>query len=328
MSLSIMGLYNYDTTVFDGFQVPAGMDKSVAVQSILLGTQEMEVLYPEPGTMKAAITMWSAINLPLWQRMFNVLTMEYNPIWNVDATETETGSDSSTRTTDMLTTTRDSGTITDNRDIETKNTGTQRNAGTVSNTGTERNAGTVDHTGTQRNAGTVENTGTQKNTGTSTNDITINDTRTHSEAGFNSSTMSDTTKDVEGATNQDKRTDDLTRTDALTEATDMTRTDNLTESTDMTRTDNLLESTDMTRTDDLTEKTDDDNTRTLNTTRTMAEGGTVGDSGSRSRTLIRQGNIGVTTTQQMIMQELEVATVSVYKTITESFKKEFCLCVY
>lgn len=327
-TMSILGLYNYDTTIFEGFNVPEGMDRDVAVKQILLQTAELEILYPEPETMKVAIMLWSAVNLPLWQRMFNVLTMEYNPIWNVDATETESGSDSNTRTTNMLTTARDTGTITDNRDIETKNTGTQRNAGSTTHTGTQRDAGTVSNTGTQREAGTVTNSGTVKNTGTSTNDITISDTNTHSEAGYNSATLSDVSKDTEGATNQDKRTDNLTRTDDLSEAKDVTRTDNLEEARDITRTDNLTDSEDFTRTDDLTEKTDDDNTRTLNTTTTTSQGGTVGDSGQRSRTLIRQGNIGVTTTQQMIQQELEVATVSIYRTIVESFKKEFCLCVY
>ena len=327
-TMSILGLYNYDTTIFEGFNVPEGMDRDVAVKQILLQTAELEILYPEPETMKVAIMLWSAVNLPLWQRMYNILTMDYNPIWNVDAEERETGSDGNTRTTDMLTTSRDTGTVTDNRDIETKNTGTQRNAGSTTHTGTQRNAGTVDNTGTQREAGTVSNTGTVKNTGTSTNDITINDTQTHSEAGYNSTTMTDVTKDVEGATNQDKRTDDLTRTDALQESRDVTRTDALQEATDLTRTDNLTDADDYTRTDDLTEKTDDDNTRTLNTTNTTAQGGTVTDAGNRSRTLVRQGNIGVTTTQQMIMQELEVAKVNVYQTIVESFKKEFCLCVY
>lgn len=40
------------------------------------------------------------------------------------------------------------------------------------------------------------------------------------------------------------------------------------------------------------------------------------------------GNIGVTTTQQMITQEREVAMFDLYKLIAEEFKCEFCLLVY
>ena len=41
------------------------------------------------------------------------------------------------------------------------------------------------------------------------------------------------------------------------------------------------------------------------------------------------GNIGVTTSQQMLEQEIEVsAKLNVIKMIVESFKERFCLLVY
>lgn len=40
------------------------------------------------------------------------------------------------------------------------------------------------------------------------------------------------------------------------------------------------------------------------------------------------GNIGVTTTQQMIHRERDVANYSVYMVIVEDFKREFCILVY
>lgn len=40
------------------------------------------------------------------------------------------------------------------------------------------------------------------------------------------------------------------------------------------------------------------------------------------------GNIGVTTTQQMINSERDVANYSVYMAIVEDFKREFCVLVY
>lgn len=40
------------------------------------------------------------------------------------------------------------------------------------------------------------------------------------------------------------------------------------------------------------------------------------------------GNIGVTTSQAMLMEELEVSTISIYNLIASDFEKEFCLLVY
>lgn len=42
----------------------------------------------------------------------------------------------------------------------------------------------------------------------------------------------------------------------------------------------------------------------------------------------RTGNIGVTTTQQMIREEREVATFNTIDYITQSFKKRFCIMIY
>lgn len=45
-------------------------------------------------------------------------------------------------------------------------------------------------------------------------------------------------------------------------------------------------------------------------------------------TRVEQGNIGVTTTQQMLKEELEIRKTSVYDYIIQSFKRRFCLLVY
>lgn len=41
-----------------------------------------------------------------------------------------------------------------------------------------------------------------------------------------------------------------------------------------------------------------------------------------------QGNIGVTTTQEMIRQERDIADFNIYAFIADSFRKRFCLMVY
>ena len=86
MLLSIMGLYEYDNTLFQGLQVPEGISKEHVINEILLQCAELEVLYPELSIMKLAITTWSIANQYTWQKLYDTMVVEYNPIWNVDAT--------------------------------------------------------------------------------------------------------------------------------------------------------------------------------------------------------------------------------------------------
>lgn len=66
----------------------------------------------------------------------------------------------------------------------------------------------------------------------------------------------------------------------------------------------------------------------------MTDTGTIADVGTNNGTVElkkvgnSKGNIGVTTTQQMIEQERNVVEFNIYDYITESFKKRFCILVY
>lgn len=99
MWLSIRGIYEFDPTVFDGFESPTYTDENNnihtlnrddVINNILLQCAELEVIYPEPITMKLAIGVWSASNQRSWNKLYKSMFLEYNPMWNVDANETET----------------------------------------------------------------------------------------------------------------------------------------------------------------------------------------------------------------------------------------------
>ena len=90
--ISILGLYNYDESIFDDLTVPTGMDKAELIETILFQNAELELLYSDPATMKLAIKGWSAASQYSWEKLQNTLTLEYNPIWNKDGTITETES--------------------------------------------------------------------------------------------------------------------------------------------------------------------------------------------------------------------------------------------
>lgn len=222
--LSIMGMYEYDPTVMDGLNVPDGINKEDVVNNIMLECAELELIYPRLETMKQAISIWSNSNQLTWDKLYKTMTVDYNPIWNVDAdikdTETITGANSEDRT--------------------------------------------------------ITRTGQDKETVNLKDKETKDLTDTKSVQGFNSSSW------------------------AQAEKVDQTGTDTI----DHTGTDTIDKS------EDVTDNVTGENNST------------------REYTQRRTGNIGVTTTQQMLEQERAIAEFNMIEYITKSFKKRFCLMVY
>jgi len=90
MLLSVMGLYQYDNTIFDVMELPEDLDATTLKAEILAECAELEVILPDPDVFKEVLNYWSKAHLSNWQHLMDVLEMEYNPIWNKDGTYTET----------------------------------------------------------------------------------------------------------------------------------------------------------------------------------------------------------------------------------------------
>ena len=88
--IDLLMMYNYDHTIFDNLQLPSTMNKDDFVNSLLLETAELELLYSKPDFLKFAIGAWSKKELSIWEKLDATLHYEYNPIYNTDRTETET----------------------------------------------------------------------------------------------------------------------------------------------------------------------------------------------------------------------------------------------
>ena len=218
--LSILALYNWDNTLFNDLNAPEGMDKNNIIDNILFECAELSLLYTDPAFMKRAIKQWSDKEQNVWAKLFATENFDYNPIWNVDGTVTETETIDRDRTNDI------------NR---------------------------------------------SSSSGETARDVTSDDTdqtTTDSVTGYNSTSWQDHTKSV---IDSDR---DIT--------TDSTRN--------------------ISGTDNVDEAENEDVERNLETRRT--------------------GNIGVTTTQQMIREERDVALFNTIDFITNSFKKRFCVMVY
>ena len=92
-TVSVLGLYNYNSNLFENMVFPAGFsedDQLTTIQNILLECAELELIFPGYESLHDAIGIWSKMQLKVWERIFNVSELEYNPIENYNRLEIET----------------------------------------------------------------------------------------------------------------------------------------------------------------------------------------------------------------------------------------------
>ena len=85
--LTLIGLYNYDNTLFDGLTLPEAYDKSTFIESLMIEHGEKLVLYSDYDFMKYSIGAWGRKWSMELTRIAEALFAEYNPIWNYDRYE-------------------------------------------------------------------------------------------------------------------------------------------------------------------------------------------------------------------------------------------------
>lgn len=252
-----------------------------------------------------------------WDYIYNAMFADYDPIENYNADETETTTGSGNTTHGGSDTIARTGT----------DTHTLSGSDTTSDTGTDKFAESGDditkNTGTDKLAQTGDDV--TKNTGTTTNENANVDGTSETIngiAGFNSTEYSSDNKSTTtvNQTITDTRTDDLTQTLTHGLTTDETRdlTETLTHGKNTEETRNLSESTTYGRTD--TENVDISETTNYNNTENRSD--------SETRTLKRHGNIGVTTSQQMIESELELRRKNFFEIVFKDVDNYLTLAIY
>lgn len=232
-TLSILGLYNYDQSIFDGFTVPSGMVRDDVRDAILVECAELEILFPQPATMKMAISLWSKSRLPQWEKLYATTVIEYNPIENYNRQETWSDSEN----------------------------------GSSSTTATKRTTGND----------------TQETSLQGSNNTTTTENTSNSVVGFNGAAgggVGESLKDKQDVSGGSTAT--TTGSNTGTTTIDRTESDNGSGSHD----------------------------------KTASHSGTV------------KGNIGVTTTQQMLEEERKISAFNMVDYIVRDFKQRFCILVY
>ena len=121
--MSLIGLYNYDDSLFDNLELPDGMDAELVTNNILMECAELEVIYPDFTFMKTAIGTWSANEVEIWKKVREMELAEYNPIENYDRYESEvenTGRDRENNKSDVINSTSDATSKTINSGVNTR----------------------------------------------------------------------------------------------------------------------------------------------------------------------------------------------------------------
>lgn len=333
--LSIMGMYLYDNTIFDGFTVPAVdktlynddvevhnklvFNKDVFLDKLLFECADMSCIYTNPDTVKRMIAVWSQFYNYNWSKLITTAALKYNPIWNVDAnirnedSDTQTGETGNTTTTTKTKTTTNSGTDTTNYGKVT--TGKETNTGddittygktdNITTSSTEKyEPGTEDidyynQTAAERTETTTTKIGSFNSNGLATQQeiSTVHPTKVMRHTSYG-----------EG----DKRTGSGTSAETLGGTDKLTHGHTIDDKETLSGADTFVHGHAIAESE----------------SETVSNSGTTEASRETVHTERRTGNIGVTMTQQMIEKEREIAVFSIYDIVIESFKENFCVLVY
>ena len=167
--LTMIGMYNYDSSIFDGLTLPEGADRSVFINSFLLDYGECRTLYPDVDFTKLAIANFSLKWSEEIERIYTALTAEYNPIHNYDRYEDNVLDMTGTITVDM------DGTIESDRTSENTVSAFNETAYQPDSKNETDNTDTYDRTDkTTRNAKDSENKHMYGNIGVTTSQQMLN----------------------------------------------------------------------------------------------------------------------------------------------------------
>lgn len=96
MTMTLIGLYNYDNGLFDNLTLPTGIDKDLFINNVLLKSGEFELLYPDLNFMKSMISVWGTKWNPTFNKWLQGVQAKWNPIENYDRYEISTDSHTNT----------------------------------------------------------------------------------------------------------------------------------------------------------------------------------------------------------------------------------------
>ena len=322
--------------LFSQMVLPQGIDKETLTDNILIRGGEFEVVYSDPDFMQHAIGSWSKKWYRTFTKWVEALDIEYNPLENYDRMEDFTDTINRGLTTSGR---KDSGNTRtfdnedkETRDYEDKETRDLSDERTFNNTDERTNNNTDERTHNNTDERTHNNTDER----TLDTENVLDGTVEEKVSAFDSSTYQPSRNTDTDNTTTDTGTITDAHSGTITDAHTGTITDDHTGTITDAHTGTITDDHTGTITDEGT-GTDTINhtgTDTFNHTGTITDEYGEGVSGSEKENTTNKhggrvhGNIGVTTSQQMLEQELNIAKWNLYEHITDVFLEEFIIPIY
>ena len=261
------------------------------ITELLLGDTDTETY----NNIQSMCTRFNTIiNKRKYQRMKNVMIMEYNPLWNVDGTTTTERTTNSENNETSENNTQKSGELENNRTTHeefNRKTNDSDNRGIVNTS-----ANTNTHTNTEKN-------------------VSLN-----LDGAFNPQGDNDTVSN--GNINLTNNLNSLVTNNAKV---DGVQSGNIIDASEQSEesTDTYTHQSQSLKADNYTDNTDSFSSESSDT---ISESGTVSrtDETSENETITRQGNIGLTSSQELYRQEVEVSKINLYDIIAEDLKNAIC----
>lgn len=351
-NLSIWGMYQYNNTLFNDMTIPTQVNRQTLVDNILLECSEMQILFTNWNFLKTAIDAWSAKSCISWQKICDLLDLEYNPIENYDRMESWTDTARHTGTIQDETSSSGTSSIDDDTEESIHHTGTssldhdgdssETIDSTVTTNGTTTRTEDIDEADSKSSTGNSSMHHVGEDTADETTSESDSNTTINSVNGFNgtlsSQSMSphdksETTASISKTLDHDG-TNEYTDTGSTSESVTGTHTvDN--EITDVSSGSSRTQANNSATNDYNDEYEDeyrDEKTGSLERAESHSDSGTATRTNNLVDTMEHtariHGNIGTVTAQQMVTESLELAKVNIYDIIVEEFKQKFCLNVY
>ena len=107
--ITLIGMYNFNNSLFDNLTFPAGIDRDLAISRIINKSEEFELVYSDFDYLKDRIGIWSRV----WERTFTkwveALSIDYEPLYNYDRYE-ESDDDAKSHSSTLTSASTTSGT--------------------------------------------------------------------------------------------------------------------------------------------------------------------------------------------------------------------------
>ena len=296
-------------------------DKDALIANIVMTGGRFEPVYANPDYFRFMSGLWWKKWTRTFEKWFDAFDIEYNPLENYDRHELwheDTADGESTNVGYGSTTTLD-------HDGTHTVSGTEKTivADTSTSTKSGRNTETNDVDSESQDSGTTKTVTDQEQTMRAPGSSGSNGgTTEHQVSAYDSSSYSPQSKDITSTNKSEDMTNNVT--ESVTHGKKVVSTENSTKEGEWTESGSGTDDSTMTKTSSESgTDTSDDHTGIEGTSATDRSYNS--DHNHEGRT---HGNIGVTTSQQMLQSELDVQAWNVYQHITDIFCKEMLITVF